>query len=106
MDLMGLIERMFMIMFQDFMDPWTFNQKNLMKCCKEILLPDGYQIPFCAYNNVGYRKQARQQLAARGQARVQATNGDSAIEPKPLKFNFDGPYPHLPQLMQGNGDGR
>ncbi|HEX4205127.1 MAG TPA: radical SAM protein, partial [Ktedonobacteraceae bacterium] len=25
----------FMIMLQDFMDPWTFNQKNLMKCCKE-----------------------------------------------------------------------
>lgn len=55
MDLMGLIDRMFMIMFQDFMDPWTFYQKNLMKCCKEILLPDGYQILFCAYNNVGYR---------------------------------------------------
>ncbi len=36
-----------MIMFQDFMDPWTFNQKNVMKCCKEILLPDGKQIPFC-----------------------------------------------------------
>jgi len=91
MDLMGLIDRMFMVMFQDFMDPWTFNQKNLMKCCKEILLPDGYQIPFCAYNNVGYREQAHQQLAARGQAQVQATNGGSTIEPEPLMFNFDGP---------------
>jgi hypothetical protein len=25
-----------MIMAQDFMDRWTFNQKNLMKCCKEF----------------------------------------------------------------------
>jgi hypothetical protein len=37
---------MFMIMLQDFMDPWTFNQKNVMKCCKEFLLPGGKQIPF------------------------------------------------------------
>ena len=53
---------MIMIMLQDFMDPWTFNQKNLMKCCKEFLLPGGKQIPFCAYNTVGYREQARTQL--------------------------------------------
>ena len=57
---------MFMIMLQDFMDPWTFNQKNLMKCCKEFLLPGGKQIPFCAYNTVGYREQARTQLVAAG----------------------------------------
>ena len=55
---------MFMIMLQDFMDPWTFNQKNLMKCCKEFLLPGGKQIPFCAYNTIGYREQARAQLDA------------------------------------------
>ena len=36
---------MLMIMLQDFMDPWTFNQKNLMKCCKEFLLPGGKQSP-------------------------------------------------------------
>jgi len=44
---------MMMIMLQDFMDSWTFNQKNLMKCCKEFLLPGGKQVPFCAYNNIG-----------------------------------------------------
>lgn len=54
---------LFMVMLQDFMDPWTFTQKNVMKCCKAVLLPDGRQIPFCAYNNVGYREQARLQLA-------------------------------------------
>lgn len=50
---------MIMIMLQDFMDPWTFNQENVMKCCKEFLLPGGGQVPFCAYNTVGYRGQAR-----------------------------------------------
>ena len=43
----------------------SFDQKNAMKCCKEILPPDGKQIPFCTYNSVGYREQARGQLAAR-----------------------------------------
>src|SRR5918911_547657 len=65
LDLQGIAERMFMVMLQDFMDPWTFNQKNVMKCCKAFLLPGGKQIPFCAYNSVGYREQARVQLAAR-----------------------------------------
>ncbi len=58
-------DALFMVMLQDFMDPWTFTQKNVMKCCKAILLPNGKQIPFCAYNNVGYREEAREQLAHR-----------------------------------------
>lgn len=58
-----LADRLFMVMLQDFMDPWTFTQKNVMKCCKAVLLPDGKQIPFCAYNTLGYREQARAQLA-------------------------------------------
>ncbi|HEY1351296.1 MAG TPA: radical SAM protein [Ktedonobacteraceae bacterium] len=78
----------FMIMLQDFMDPWTFNQKNLMKCCKEILLPDGKQIPFCAYNNVGYREQARVQLQERERQRNQARRAGLPYTPEPLKFVF------------------
>jgi len=46
------------------MDPWTFNVKNVMKCCVEFLLPDGRMIPFCAYNSVGYREQYAARLAA------------------------------------------
>jgi 7,8-dihydro-6-hydroxymethylpterin dimethyltransferase len=88
-DLSGLAGRMFMVMFQDFMDPWTFNQKNLMKCCKEILLPDGKQIPFCAYNTLGYREQARAQLTARQRARVRAKQQGRPFEPLPLTFAFD-----------------
>lgn len=89
LDLGALMERMFMIMLQDFMDPWTFNQRNVMKCCKEILLPDGKQIPFCAYNSVGYREQARLQLAARQRAREHAERQGAIYSPAPLHFKFD-----------------
>jgi hypothetical protein len=84
----GIAERMFMVMLQDFMDPWTFNQKNVMKCCKEFLLPGGKQIPFCAYNSVGYREQARTQLAARQRARIQAERNGTVYVPEPLTFQF------------------
>jgi uncharacterized radical SAM superfamily Fe-S cluster-containing enzyme len=52
-----LARHLFMVNTRDFMDPWTFNVKNVMKCCVEFLLPDGRMIPFCAYNSVGYREQ-------------------------------------------------
>lgn len=63
---------LFMVMLQDFMDPWTFTQKNVMKCCKAVLLPDGRQIPFCAYNNVGYREQVRMTGGRRGHGAARA----------------------------------
>jgi uncharacterized radical SAM superfamily Fe-S cluster-containing enzyme len=88
LDLGAFADHIFTIMLQDFMDPWTFNQKNLMKCCKEILLPDGKQIPFCAYNNVGYRQQARAQLMARQKARVRAERAGDVYTPQPLIFTF------------------
>jgi uncharacterized radical SAM superfamily Fe-S cluster-containing enzyme len=94
-----LSQHMFGVMLQDFMDPWTFNQKNLMKCCKEILLPDGKQIPFCAYNNVGYREQARTQLAARQRARANAERAGREYTPEPLTFSFAQPFAH----RNGNG---
>ena len=56
----------FMINTRDFMDPWTFNVKNVMKCCVEFLVPDGRMIPFCAYNSVGYREQVAASLEPRG----------------------------------------
>jgi hypothetical protein len=91
LDLAAFAQRIFMVMLQDFMDPWTFNQKNLMKCCKEILLPDGKQIPFCAYNNVGYREQARAQLQARERQRHQARRAGVPFVPEPLTFSFAPP---------------
>ena len=89
LDLTAFARNIFMIMLQDFMDPWTFNQKNVMKCCKEILLPDGKQIPFCAYNNVGYREQAREQLQARERKRNQARRMGVPYTPEPLTFSFE-----------------
>ncbi|WGS29063.1 radical SAM protein [Bradyrhizobium sp. ISRA464] len=84
----SIAKNMIMIMLQDFMDPWTFNQKNLMKCCKEFLLPGGKQIPFCAYNSVGYREQAREQLNAMEPERRQAWREGRPYEPKPVIFEF------------------
>jgi uncharacterized radical SAM superfamily Fe-S cluster-containing enzyme len=89
LDLGSFADSMFMIMLQDFLDPWTFNQKNLMKCCKEILLPDGKQIPFCAYNNVGYREQVRAQLVAQEPARKRARREGTPFRPQPMTFSFD-----------------
>jgi tetraether lipid synthase len=83
-----IAKRMFMVMLQDFMDPWTFNQKNLMKCCKEFLLPGGHQIPFCAYNTVGYREQAREQLVTRDRERRRARREGRHFQPAPLSFDF------------------
>jgi 7,8-dihydro-6-hydroxymethylpterin dimethyltransferase len=91
LDIRGVAERMFMVMLQDFMDPWTFNQKNVMKCCKEFLLPGGKQIPFCAYNSVGYREQARAQLAARQRARARAELSGQNYTPEPIRFDFGAP---------------
>ncbi len=58
-----LAAKAFMIVIQDFQDPYTLNVKQLMKCCVEEVTPDGRLIPFCAYNSVGYREQVRQQLS-------------------------------------------
>jgi uncharacterized radical SAM superfamily Fe-S cluster-containing enzyme len=104
LDLGALASRVFMIMLQDFMDPWTFNQKNVMKCCKEFLLPDGKQIPFCAYNSVGYREQARAQLTERTRARARAEREGVAFKAPPLTFAFDQP-PQREQRVNGQQNG-
>ena len=58
-----LADKAFMIVVQDFQDPYTLNVKQLMKCCVEEITPDGRLIPFCAYNSVGYREQVREQMS-------------------------------------------
>ncbi|MBC5824858.1 MAG: radical SAM protein [Candidatus Eremiobacteraeota bacterium] len=88
LDVGNLLQNVIMIMLQDFMDPWTFNQKNVMKCCKELLLPGGKQIPFCAYNSVGYREQARAQLFAMEPERRAARREGRRYEPQPVRFKF------------------
>ena len=57
-----LAKRVFAISVKDFMDAHTFDVRKLMKCCVEIIAPDGRMIPFCAYNNVGYREEVREAM--------------------------------------------
>jgi len=61
----------FMIVIQDFQDPYTLDVRKLMKCCVSEITPDGRLIPFCAYNSVGYREQIRAELSVnnRGERR-------------------------------------
>jgi uncharacterized radical SAM superfamily Fe-S cluster-containing enzyme len=53
--------RGFMIVTQDFQDPYTLDIGKLRKCCVSEITPDGRLIPFCAYNSVGYREQIRRE---------------------------------------------
>ncbi len=57
-------EDFFVIQVHGFMDWHNFEIKRLMKCCVHQLLPDGRAIPFCAYNNLGYREQVRREQQA------------------------------------------
>jgi 7,8-dihydro-6-hydroxymethylpterin dimethyltransferase len=84
--LANLTDRAFMIVVQDFQDPYTLNVKQLMKCCVEEITPDGRLIPFCAYNSVGYREQVRAQMSGVPVADVVP----NAIELAPLLV--DSPY--------------
>jgi uncharacterized radical SAM superfamily Fe-S cluster-containing enzyme len=81
-----LTDRAFMIVIQDFQDPYTLNVKQLMKCCVEEITPDGRLIPFCAYNSVGYREQVREQMSG---VRV-ADVVPNAVELQPILR--DSPY--------------
>jgi uncharacterized radical SAM superfamily Fe-S cluster-containing enzyme len=56
----------FMIVVQDFQDPYTLDVEKLRKCCVSEIVPDGRLIPFCAYNSVGYREQIRLETAGAG----------------------------------------
>ena len=53
-----------MISVRDFMDPWTFDVRDIHKCCiARSCFPDGREVPFCAYNSLGYREQVTEQLS-------------------------------------------
>ena len=75
-----LKEHVFQIAVKDFLDPYTFNVKQVMKCCVGILVPDGRVIPFCAYNSVGYREQIREQLTNEQGRRPERETGRRSIE--------------------------
>ena len=62
-ELREVAARGFMIVVQDFQDPYTLDVSKLRKCCVAEIVPDGRMIPFCAYNSVGYREQVRAAMA-------------------------------------------
>lgn len=68
-ELREIAARGFMIVVQDFQDPYTLDVDKLRKCCVSEVVPDGRLIPFCAYNSVGYREQVRRDLARTGATR-------------------------------------
>ena len=94
--LANLTDRAFMIVVQDFQDPYTLNVKQLMKCCVAEITPDGRLIPFCAYNSVGYREQVRAKMSGVAVADVVP----NATELAPLVV--DSPYG---SKVAGNGNG-
>jgi 7,8-dihydro-6-hydroxymethylpterin dimethyltransferase len=63
-DLREVAAKGFMVVVQDFQDPYTLDVEKLSKCCVSEIAPDGRLIPFCAYNSVGYREQVRMQMSA------------------------------------------
>jgi 7,8-dihydro-6-hydroxymethylpterin dimethyltransferase len=87
--------RAFMIVIQDFQDPYTLNVKQLMKCCVEEITPDGRLIPFCAYNSVGYREQIREQMS--GVPVADVVPNATVLQP----ILVDSPYGS--KIARGNG---
>jgi uncharacterized radical SAM superfamily Fe-S cluster-containing enzyme len=70
-ELREVAARGFLIVIQDFQDPYTLDVGKLHKCCVSEITPDGRLIPFCAYNSVGYREQVREQMSrANGSGRT------------------------------------
>jgi 7,8-dihydro-6-hydroxymethylpterin dimethyltransferase len=61
-ELREVAARGFMIVTQDFQDPYTLDLRKLRKCCVSEIAPDGRLIPLCAYNSVGYREQVRLEM--------------------------------------------
>ena len=90
-------DKAFMIVVQDFQDPYTLNVRQLMKCCVEEITPDGRLIPFCAYNSVGYREQVREQMSG---ARV----ADVVPNATPLQPLLQ-PSPYGSKIARNSGNG-
>jgi len=59
-----LREHFFLVQVHGFMDEHNFDVKRLMKCCIHELLPDGRTVPFCAYNNLGFRDEVRRAMGS------------------------------------------
>lgn len=49
--------RMILLSSMHFMDAYNFDQERVSRCVIHYAVPDGRFIPFCSYNNLGYREE-------------------------------------------------
>ncbi|PZG01887.1 radical SAM protein [Micromonospora deserti] len=98
-----LTDRAFMIVIQDFQDPYTLNVKQLMKCCVEEITPDGRMIPFCAYNSVGYREQVREQMS--GVPVADVVPNAAPLQPVLIDSPYGSKIVHGTDTCRDNGGG-
>ncbi|MGQ0482448.1 MAG: radical SAM protein [Pseudonocardia sp.] len=97
--LADLQRRSFMIVVQDFLDPYTLNVKQLMKCCVQELTPDGRIIPFCAYNSVGYREQVRAQMS--GVKVADVVPNSIELQPLVVRSPYGSKIAEIPDVAGG-----
>jgi len=57
---------MIMVSAMHFMDAYNFDRERVRRCVVHYALPDGRIIPFCAYNNVGYREETERAFGSSG----------------------------------------
>jgi hypothetical protein len=60
--------RMILISAMHFMDVYDFDEERVRRCVIHYACPDGRIIPFCAYNNLGYREAIEKRFARSGQS--------------------------------------
>ena len=84
--LVGIEDNAFMIVVQDFLDPYTLNVRQLMKRCVEEITPDGRLIPFCAWNSVGYREHVRAQMS--GVEMADVVPNATPLQPIPMPTRY------------------
>jgi uncharacterized radical SAM superfamily Fe-S cluster-containing enzyme len=57
-----LHERMILLSCMHFMDAYNFDFDRVRRCLIHYAVPDGRIIPFCSYNNLGYREEIEKKL--------------------------------------------
>lgn len=58
-------ERMVLLSCMHFMDAYNFDFERVRRCLIHYAVPDGRVIPFCSYNNLGYREEIEKKLGHR-----------------------------------------
>jgi len=66
--------RMVLISSMHFMDAYNFDLERVKRCVIHYATPDGRLIPFCTYNNLGYRENIENEYSCR------SLHEDSRIE--------------------------